>query len=115
MKCKESLQKKITSVQFINKQVEDLMSETPDGSTQDIESKLKALELDFDLDSKIKLIEDNLVSKRMERDRKITEMKNFLQASAQSFNSKLKISANGSQKPVADQAKDNKDFKKPEN
>ena len=102
MKCKESLQKKITSVQVINKQVEDLMSETPDGSTQDIESKLKALELDFDLDSKIKLIEDNLVSKRMERDRKITEMKNFLQASAQSFNSTLKISANSSQKPVAD-------------
>ena len=102
MKCKESLQKKITSVQFINKQVEDLMSETPDGSTQDIESKLKALELDFDLDSKIKLIEDNLVSKRMERDQKITEMKNFLQASAQSFNSTLKISANSSQKPVAD-------------
>ena len=30
------------------------MSDTPDGLTQDIESKLKALELDFDLDSKIK-------------------------------------------------------------
>ena len=30
------------------------MSETQDGSAQNIESKLKALELDFDLDSKIK-------------------------------------------------------------
>ena len=63
------------------------MSETPDGSAQNIESKLKALELDFDLDSKIKQIEDDLVLKEEERDRQITEMKNFLETSAQSFKS----------------------------
>ena len=65
------------------------MSETPDGSAQDIESKLKALELDFDLDLKIKQVEDGLVSKEIERDRQIAEMMEFLETSAQSFNSKI--------------------------
>ena len=70
-----------------------MMSDTPDGSAQNIESKLKSLELDFDLDSKIKQIEDELVSKEAERDRRIAEMQKFLKASAQSFDSALRSSA----------------------
>ena len=58
------------------------MADTPDGSAQDIESKLKELELDFDLDSKIKQIEDDLVKKEVERDRQIAEMQKFLDNSA---------------------------------
>ena len=58
------------------------MADTPDGSAQDIESKLKELELDFDLDSKIKQIEDDLVKKEVERDRQIAEMQKFLDKSA---------------------------------
>ena len=46
-----------------------------------IDKKLKTLELDFDLDSKIKLIEDSLVSKEEARDRQIAEMKIFFEAS----------------------------------
>ena len=54
------------------------MSDHSVGSAQDIESKLKALELDFDLDSKIKQIEDDLVSKQAARDQKIAEIHKFL-------------------------------------
>ena len=85
------------------------MSETPDGSTQDIESKLKALELDFDLDLKIKQFEDNLVSKEVERDRQIAEMKEFLETSAQSFNSKIQNLAYGTQTSIGKPSKDGKD------
>ena len=81
-KCKESLQKKLSGVQAISKKVENLMADTPDGSAQDIESKLKELELDFDLDSKIKQIEDDLVKQEVERDRQIAEMQKFLDKSA---------------------------------
>ena len=81
-KCKESLKKKLSGVQAISKKVENLMADTPDGSAQDIESKLKELELDFDLDSKIKQIEDDLVKKEVERDRQIAEMQKFLDKSA---------------------------------
>ena len=52
--CKESLEKKLAGLRAISKNVENIMSETPDGFAQDIESKLKAIELDFNLDSKIK-------------------------------------------------------------
>ena len=78
------------------------MSDTPDGSAQDIESKLKALELDFDLDSKIKQIEDDLVSKEAARDRKISEMHKFLESSAQTFNSAINNSTINSQTTVGE-------------
>ena len=55
---KESIQKNLASLQATSKRIENIISDTPDGSAQDIESKLKALELDFDLDSKIKQIEE---------------------------------------------------------
>ena len=56
IECKEFLQDKLAGLQATSKRIENLMSDTPDGSAKDkdIESKLKALELDFDLDSKIK-------------------------------------------------------------
>ena len=54
LKFKEKLRKKLASLQALRKQVEGIMSDHSVGSAQDIESKLKALELDFDLDSKIK-------------------------------------------------------------
>ena len=54
------------------------MSDHSVGSAQANESKLKALELDFDLDSKIKQIEDDLVLKEVERDRAIAQMTHFL-------------------------------------
>ena len=61
----------------------------PYGSSKNIESKLKALELKFDLDFKIKKIEDDLLANEKERDHQIAEKKNSLGASAQSLNSKI--------------------------
>jgi hypothetical protein len=41
----------------------------PEGYTQKIAAKLSALELEFDLESNLKLIEDSLMSKEKEKDR----------------------------------------------
>ena len=52
----------------------------PEHYTQDLEKQLKALELNFE--SRIKMIEDDLLSKRVERDKKIDDMQKLLQTSA---------------------------------
>ena len=62
-----------------------------DGYAQNIESKLKALDLAFELDSKIKQIEENLKSKEVERNRQIAEMKQFLEASDRILTLKSKV------------------------
>ena len=85
-----------------------------DGYAQNIESKLKALELAFELDSKIKQIEENLKSKEVERNRQIAEMKQFLEARGQSFNSQIQSSAQSLQKPIGESSKDRKDVNKPD-
>ena len=41
-------------LQTLSKQIESLRSDKPVGASKDLESKLKALEMDFDLDSEIK-------------------------------------------------------------
>ena len=67
------------------------------------------MELDYDLDSKIKYIEEEQVSKEVERDRQIDEMKEFLETSAQSFNSKIQNLAYGTQTSIGKPSKDGKD------
>lgn len=47
----------------------DKISDMPEGYTQKIAAKLSALELEFDLESNLKLIEDSLMSKEKEKDR----------------------------------------------
>ena len=56
-----------------------------DGSSKNFESKLKALELEFELDSLIKQIENDLLSKEEERDRKIAEIKQFFLKQCRNF------------------------------
>ena len=85
-----------------------------DGFSKNFESKLKAMELDFELYSLIKQIENDLFSKEEERDRQITEMKQFLENSAQTFLSKIQSSAQSSQKPISKPSKDGKDFGQPD-
>jgi hypothetical protein len=53
-KAKESLQEKVLSLQALSNNVADKISEMSDGYANKIEQKLKTLQLEFDLDSKIK-------------------------------------------------------------